>query len=526
MSTPLVRKIAVLCLILVPAFWLAWVSRDVPHLGHFHDDGLYWVSAKSIAEGSGYKILSLPSQPAQTKYPPLYPAMLAAVWKLGLPGALWITWIAFPLYLWLAWFVFARAGFGEKECMALVALAGLCPTAVYYSATLMPDIWFGALLFGAILFAQRDRPIAAGLLAGAAYLMKTMAAPLVLGVALWYLLRRDLWRAALYLAASLPAVIGWTLWSRAHLAPGADPVTLYYANYLGYHLSIVSLSDLPQMIWQNADQILRSFASLLIFNLADTYFGVHLSRLISIAAISGVVRLARERGLSPYHWFAICYAPILLLWHFPPGERFVMPMYPLLLAGLYVELRHFSALLVNAFRKGDAANRAVAACMGLAAAAVAIFAVTVTARALTRDLPGVNAQHRLDKAKVDNVYRWIDANLPKDANLFAYEDTKMFLETGRRACRFPVSPMAFYHDSKDELLRPYARFGEFLRAQRLNYLLFTATDGYSDLPEDVRLEARKAILAQPGVRPIHESDGFSVYEFRPELSQRADAARP
>jgi len=65
-------------LALLPSAWLAWTFRDMPHLGQYHDDMIYWVTAKSLAQGSGYRILSLPDQPYQTKYPPLYPLLLSA----------------------------------------------------------------------------------------------------------------------------------------------------------------------------------------------------------------------------------------------------------------------------------------------------------------------------------------------------------------------------------------------------------------------------------------------------------------
>ena len=71
---------AVILLALVPAIRLAWLSRDGPHLGFLHDDGVYWVTAKSIAEGGGYRIPSLPGAPYQTKYPPVFPALLSMAW--------------------------------------------------------------------------------------------------------------------------------------------------------------------------------------------------------------------------------------------------------------------------------------------------------------------------------------------------------------------------------------------------------------------------------------------------------------
>jgi len=50
--------------------------------GVFHDDGIYLSTAKALAEGQGYRLINLPHAPFQTKYPPLYPALLAILWKL------------------------------------------------------------------------------------------------------------------------------------------------------------------------------------------------------------------------------------------------------------------------------------------------------------------------------------------------------------------------------------------------------------------------------------------------------------
>ncbi|MGH7811095.1 MAG: hypothetical protein ACREP5_12535, partial [Candidatus Binatia bacterium] len=50
------------------AFW----GANKAILGLFHDDGIYAVVGKSLAQGDGYRILSLPAAPAQTKYPFLY----------------------------------------------------------------------------------------------------------------------------------------------------------------------------------------------------------------------------------------------------------------------------------------------------------------------------------------------------------------------------------------------------------------------------------------------------------------------
>ena len=50
--------------------------------GVYHDDGIYVITAKALAQGAGYRLINLPNSPLQTKYPILYPALLAIIWKI------------------------------------------------------------------------------------------------------------------------------------------------------------------------------------------------------------------------------------------------------------------------------------------------------------------------------------------------------------------------------------------------------------------------------------------------------------
>src|SRR5947207_2072128 len=59
------------------------LALDGNQLGFYQDDGIYAVTAKSIADGSGYRIISLPGEPYQTKYPPVFPILLSTVWRIN-----------------------------------------------------------------------------------------------------------------------------------------------------------------------------------------------------------------------------------------------------------------------------------------------------------------------------------------------------------------------------------------------------------------------------------------------------------
>src|SRR4030088_943481 len=102
---------------LAPSAYLAWTYRDMPHLGFYHDDSLYFVSGKSLAGGNGFLFASLPGEPFQTKYPPLYAALLSMVWRIdpsfpsNLPIATLLAWLLLPPYLAMVWLFLRQLGF-------------------------------------------------------------------------------------------------------------------------------------------------------------------------------------------------------------------------------------------------------------------------------------------------------------------------------------------------------------------------------------------------------------------------------
>jgi hypothetical protein len=149
----------------------------------------------------------------------------------------------------------------------------------------------------------------------------------------------------------LPAVAGWQWWVSGHLSRSWDLVTLYYTNYLGFQVYNVSLRDLPLVMWHNLDGFLMGAGKLLTF---DVPFGSkHLERVVAVAAIAGCVRLARRTHKLQYPMAGAGFTLALLVWHYTPDQRFVFPLYPLLLAGLWTELQNVWQALWISWKKPD-----------------------------------------------------------------------------------------------------------------------------------------------------------------------------
>jgi hypothetical protein len=517
--------LGVFVLALAPSAYLAWALRAMPHLGFYHDDSIYWVSAKSLAQGHGYRIASLPAQPYQTKYPPLYPALLAGIWKMNpsfpsnLPLATLFAWLLLPVYLAMVWALLRQYGFSWGEQCILVLAAGLSPIAATFSFSLMPELLFTALLVASLLLAEKSMgnnapawlPILAGVCGAFAYLTKSAAGPVLLTAPLYFLWRKQFVKAGLFFGAMLPAVAGWQWWAARHVSHSWDLVTLYYTNYLGFQIYNVSLSDLPLVFWHNLDGFLLGAGKLLTFDVP--YGAKPLERVVAVAAIAGVVRLARRTGKLQYPLAAVGISALLLVWHYVPDQRFVFPMYPLLLAGLWTELANVWQALRAAWKKPAAGERVVAYAGAGALAALALFIAFTTFNGLFWFLPDLLGSYRDAFESRRPAYQWIAKNSAEGANVFAYDDPLIYLYAGRKSCNLPIPPKLFYHNDDEGIDKLLHSIPDFAREYQLSYVLLTPSDFYRDLHAPGAKHLAEAVEHSSAFQPAFKTTSVAIYRF-------------
>ncbi len=506
--------LAVLMLSL-PSFVFVWINRDVPHFGILQDDGLYFIGGKALGSGTGYKILSLPGEPYQTKYPPLYPLYLSLAWRMNpafpanLPLTLMLSWLALPVVLWLFHLWLRRNGFADRSAWLVTALFALNPYVLFFVSNLGSELFFMIFMFAAMFFAERtDRrysALIAGLLAGAGYLARTAGIALLPAAVIYFLWNKQSRRALWFTVGMIPAVAGWTLWTHAHAAPGHDIVTLCYTSYIGYQFYNVGWDNLATVLWQNASALLVSMGSLVFPQMLQGLPEKMLLPPLGIAMILGCVGLVRAGCARLYSWFGLISLLMLVIWHFPPNQRFILPVAPLLLAGFWTEAVDFARLVRKTFAHPDRSQRRVAY-----AFAGFLIAVLATGAGLqiymwVNVVPGLFREDRQNGRDFQVAYEWIQANTPENTNILWENDTALYLATGRHGASFLIPTRHYYAKGTDEDSELYRGIDQYAREHSLGYVMLPKV-GPSRKDENLELASKNA-----GLTRIHEDSGAVVY---------------
>ena len=501
----------------LPTFLFVWLHRDVPHFGILQDDGLYDVGAKSLAQGAGYRILSLPNQPYQTKYPPLYPLYLSLAWRTNpsfpanLPLTVVLSWLCLPAVLLLSWFWYRRCGFPDHSAWLLVALLALNPYVLFLASNLASELFFTAFVLGTVLVAEMpDRgrsnwALLAGVLAGASYLARTAGIALLPAAVIYFLWTKQGRKALWFSLGMLPAIAGWALWTRSHAAPGRDIVTLYYTNYLGYQFANVGWDNLGAVLWNNVSELLEAMGSLVFPQMIHGLAAKLILQPLAVAMLLGSIRMVRQGNRSIYPVFTAVSLAVLLVWHFAPNSRLILPLAPVLLAGFYREAAHIYNLIRGAFRRPERSQRAVA--YAFAGFLVAILATGASLQILMWQVEIDQARDdRKNGQSFESIYAWIKRDLPSNANVLWENDTALYFNTEHHAAAFLIPARQWYQSESEDVIAFYRRIDEYAREQQLGYLALPKVGPHRN-EEVLDAAARNTRLER-----IHEESGAILYQ--------------
>lgn len=330
-------------IVALAAFGAAVAAIEPWPVGVFQDDGIYVVLAKSLATGHGYRYLNMPGLPNATHYPPLYPALLALLWKL---------FPAFPQNVTL--FKFANAGLlagaaalfhrfatrrlqlGTVGALVTVAAFSACAPVVLLTVMVLSEPMFLCALAATLLICERAA--SSGRLRDAAWagaaiamlaLVRTLGIFLVPATAL-VLLSRRAWRATLVLVAvTVVLSIPWQLWVGAHAAEVPAIYLGKYGSYLGWLVDAVKRDGIG-FLWAVADANLKSLVAQGWASTATDTLSAPVRNATSIAQAfffgMGAAQLLKRAPVAAL--FLAGYLVVVVVWPFAPA-RFTWGVWPL-----------------------------------------------------------------------------------------------------------------------------------------------------------------------------------------------------
>lgn len=440
-----------------------------PAAGAFHDDGIYLVNALSLASGHGFRTISLPDELYQTKYPFLYPAILAVLWKLfpAFPANLLIFKLV-SLGATVFW-AYASYRLALRETndpiiarwIAVVLLT--LPWVLFLSATTMPEALFALACTASLLMSEDDsytKLIAGAALASAAFLLRSAGAALLVAW-LIVLISRRRWRSAAIFSTVVGVVVGpWLIWQAAHPAT-LDFVGRYYTKF-NYQRIFGSAGANPL----NALSTLATICPLggIQFGSISTLFQL----MAGLLCIVGLIRSFANRDFSlSAVWFAVNLA-IVFCWLFSP-VRYQVPLYAVALT-----------LLTKAVRCARPAFVLILAIFALINMGDLFILRQVTSQqgSPTWALRPSDSWPQTLKGML-----WLRDHTPRDSVVAANCDPSVFLYTGRKAIRaFNVEQYRLLFNSSALALGSSERLKSHLKANRISYIFVTPMEHFMEGP--------------------------------------------
>jgi 4-amino-4-deoxy-L-arabinose transferase-like glycosyltransferase len=466
------RATICLAVILVGAGLLYYLALKPDRIGAYHDDSVYVTTAKALAEGRGYKIISLPYEPAETKYPPLHAFLLSLVWRIApsFPGnVVWMmlmSALAAVGFLALTYRYLTRFGYAsEGLALLIVGLAAFNLRATILATTTASEMIFSMLAVGALYLAEfyvDDKrrwggSVLAGVMIGLCILARGAGVALLVAVPLYYLMRRQWRRGSVILIVGGLFAVGWVLWSSINRTSIHGEGVAFYTSYSGVIREAVEEAQILtgsspvaiglEVIGRNALGLVVLSVPIVCSSLND--FGMARLRgntgsiataflLLFVFAFTamGFLRQLRPRP-RPLHVYLICYFGLYLMLPYSTYDRYLVPVLPMLLLLFTSEFVAAWGMIRSAVSaKGCAAGKAAAA-MAAALLVVGVIGVaynyvsgawwTLTSASWTK-VAGPSIQDA-------EAISWIRENSRSDDVLVCDRDPVYYLYTGRKATR-------------------------------------------------------------------------------------------
>jgi hypothetical protein len=502
--------LVLVCCALATAYVMAWRA---PAAGTYHDDGVYMVTAKAMAEGKGYRIISLPQEIPQTKYPVLFPMLLSAVWRVfpdfpaNIPYLKLIALISAMLWFVLVYRLLREEGATEQVALVITLLTASSGLVIYLSTAVLAETLFAMLTTASLIFLRKVEKsdsasvggaVVAGVLAALAFHTRTIGIALLAAGPVTLLIQRKSRHAIAFTAAAVTLCAPWLLWQLLNRA-SATTVDSYQSLAPYKSWNVIGGFTFFQKIRIVASNIVLATAALA--SLAG--FPQHWSRLLpAVPAAIAVAVGAKKLGLRGPVVFLGAYVGVTLLWAWAP-IRFLAPVLP---------------LIYWCGHQGIGSRRRVITAAGVILFAVSVFGVTRTIKqslVLGDALPELKAEDSWYQLR--SLMEWAKVNTPPDAVLAGNLDPLYYLYTGRKAIRgFMAEPYSLIYSGSGQPIGSLEEVLSRLAADGVTHWLLSPNTSFSEGPHLLRIQVEAAADQRGTVRRLNAigSGSHDVLEIR------------
>jgi hypothetical protein len=440
--------------LLAGAFAVA--TLDAYPIGAGGDDAMYVVLAKSLATGQGYHSINVPGAPPNTHFPPGYPAILSALWRISpaFPQNV-VLFKSFNIVCFVAAAIgiarFARLPHtGNGWSIGLGLLSAISVPSLILVALVFSEPLFLALIVWLLPAAERFvrepdarnamlRATGIGLAIGGATLVRSHGIVLVPALLLPLAMQQRWREIGVVLAAFLLCYAPWLLWCATHTGIVPTPLLGEYDSYTGWWIRGFREMG-PTMIWRTLVRT-TSDASSMFATLFSPTSGIlaHTVSLLSLGVLAVAGVGSGRRNIPVTLLFLSGYLAIVAVWPFQPS-RFIWGVWPLLLMVFMLGVR--TALEA----RWPPAARVVIASAGLwAFVGYAAYEGRAIRGRWWSSIPRAAAPH------IGFAVGWTRSRTAPDDIIATEDDGAVFLYTGRRTV--PVRPLTaaqYLEDSTPE----------------------------------------------------------------------------
>lgn len=492
--------------------------------GTFHDDAVYITISKSLAEGHGYRIVSFPGDPAQMKYPILYPLILATVWTAlpKFPQNLFalqlVSVFSASLFLPLSYLYLVRFSYASRVVAA--SAAAICvsiPGFAFFGGQVLSEMPF-ALSLIVCLWAmdsyctnRYQSPIVQFLVgvavaAPASIRLIGWVAPIASLVVLW---RRRLLNPILIVSCSLTALasVSHVLLGIGSRTGGAsDRIQSYQDNYIEWALRL-AISHEFAVVCKNLQEMLAVTTKALFCGVSQTVNPTPYNLVLYVfgGLLAWGVVVGGVRQMKPLATLVAGYAIVVILWPWPPF-RFLIPLMPFLSAG-------FLGAVSNLLARVKMRSLIIVLLAVAMAATNAVFLTAVVRNNHSNQMPLISVpRNGADWSGFEKLFDWIKHNTADDDTLACTYDGLTFLYTGRKCIRpYDLNIGAAYYGQSESMLGTVEELVETLKRYKVRFLVVTPQPGYAEEGQAYSLASSLGINYKESVEPVYiSSDGRFV----------------